>query len=796
MSIEKNINSRIVHKHDIESNWIKATNFIPKQGEIIIYDVDDNYSYPRFKIGDGLTLVNDLPFTIIQSDQNQNDETALDFIKNRLAWEEPSTYGITVLDKDISIAPSSINGVTKYVANTGYLLSNDNRTGCKNFIKSAEGTLFEINVNGQLYTKSLEYKKIQITDFSEEYISPRALGSLDEDICIFAWYEAVDGDEGDCYGYVIIFKDAPSFSSGNITIKEVAQPITVHKLDPKYYDRLGGTNEACYGNTLINTTITPNIEGELGIRQFEIPVNSRLFKFGEYYAVTIDGVEFIAQCYFDDFLGNPMMLSDEGVLTDDPIGITTILKNDGGYSLSGRYFPGDFSNANTVTLVIQEYFPLTIQKIDHQYYDSPGYFSTLWEIPEIKFIAFQDAIEGAYTGLFPYNILQLISKLDLNLPINITFDGIDYKCLFDQELYVAGNLSMIDSSFEDTGEPFFLGVNDYGIVIGVLDRTEHTIASKQIKAIKIHEDLINIPLATIENIGGVAPEAKEETDIQPVTIDENGKLWTEPTSNTVVRDDDNGNVVLISLATQNHENIVTDDGDGNVEVQSTSMYNPFPGIENAAVGQTVEIAEVDSNGFPTKWNTIDAGANSNIFIITMEIDPITGQHMASATPAEIYQQVIENKIVLMPVEGLSCSLMECSETETSLIALIPNTENLFFGIITIAEDRTVTLESDMIDFTQFITTSQYNQDKTLMINELNNKITAPINVEVGQVLSVKTVNTNGVPTAWEAITLSSGGASTTSIPTPTAADAGKFLRVSSEGLYILENMTNAMEVSF
>ena len=50
---EKNINSRIQQKHDIESNWLKAINFIPKQGELIVYDIDENHGYERIKIGDG-----------------------------------------------------------------------------------------------------------------------------------------------------------------------------------------------------------------------------------------------------------------------------------------------------------------------------------------------------------------------------------------------------------------------------------------------------------------------------------------------------------------------------------------------------------------------------------------------------------------------------------------------------------------------------------------------------------------------------------------------------------------------
>ena len=59
---EKNMKARIVHKHDTEANWLKATNFIPMKGEIIIYDIDDNYNYERIKIGNGSIVVNSLPF--------------------------------------------------------------------------------------------------------------------------------------------------------------------------------------------------------------------------------------------------------------------------------------------------------------------------------------------------------------------------------------------------------------------------------------------------------------------------------------------------------------------------------------------------------------------------------------------------------------------------------------------------------------------------------------------------------------------------------------------------------------
>lgn len=70
MATEKKITSRIQQKHDVAANWAKATNFIPKKGEIIIYEAEYNASGEetqavRFKIGDGSKTVNNLPFAVI-----------------------------------------------------------------------------------------------------------------------------------------------------------------------------------------------------------------------------------------------------------------------------------------------------------------------------------------------------------------------------------------------------------------------------------------------------------------------------------------------------------------------------------------------------------------------------------------------------------------------------------------------------------------------------------------------------------------------------------------------------------
>ena len=62
MATEKEILGRIAQKHDTEANWNKAKTFIPKKGEIIIYDTDASHNYERMKIGDGSTSVVNLPF--------------------------------------------------------------------------------------------------------------------------------------------------------------------------------------------------------------------------------------------------------------------------------------------------------------------------------------------------------------------------------------------------------------------------------------------------------------------------------------------------------------------------------------------------------------------------------------------------------------------------------------------------------------------------------------------------------------------------------------------------------------
>lgn len=75
----KQFNTRVIQKHDTISNWAKATNFIPKSGEVVVYQEDDyataSAAKPtQFKVGDGIHTVSALPFSTYAV--SQNDITA------------------------------------------------------------------------------------------------------------------------------------------------------------------------------------------------------------------------------------------------------------------------------------------------------------------------------------------------------------------------------------------------------------------------------------------------------------------------------------------------------------------------------------------------------------------------------------------------------------------------------------------------------------------------------------------------------------------------------------------------
>ena len=89
--IEKELRTKMIQKHDIEVNWEKAINFIPKKGELIVYDPDENYDYSRVKIGDGISTVNELHFIIaVDTSLTQSGQAAdAKAVGNALEGKQP-----------------------------------------------------------------------------------------------------------------------------------------------------------------------------------------------------------------------------------------------------------------------------------------------------------------------------------------------------------------------------------------------------------------------------------------------------------------------------------------------------------------------------------------------------------------------------------------------------------------------------------------------------------------------------------------------------------------------------------
>lgn len=111
---------RIIQKHETEANWNKATKFIPKLGEVIIYDPDANHTTSRIKIGDGTTVVANLPFVqrgFIDSELSDTSENAVQnkVVNTALAGKANASHTHNLNDVTIKTA-FNITGSVDYVS--------------------------------------------------------------------------------------------------------------------------------------------------------------------------------------------------------------------------------------------------------------------------------------------------------------------------------------------------------------------------------------------------------------------------------------------------------------------------------------------------------------------------------------------------------------------------------------------------------------------------------------------------------------------------------------------------------
>lgn len=104
---ENTIKTRIQLKNDTEAHWDLAVNFIPRLGEIIIYNTDNTHPFFRFKVGDGTTTVANLPFASgYQANWAETTATAAGFILNKPTLGQAAAKNV---DTSITSTSTSTN---------------------------------------------------------------------------------------------------------------------------------------------------------------------------------------------------------------------------------------------------------------------------------------------------------------------------------------------------------------------------------------------------------------------------------------------------------------------------------------------------------------------------------------------------------------------------------------------------------------------------------------------------------------------------------------------------------------
>lgn len=212
MATEKTLKTRVVLKHDTEANWKTAGNaanpFIPKKGEVIIYDPDGTHTYSRQKVGDGIKNINELPFlgaTVGTADSSESLSKIQYMAESAIPTtpEQGVEYAITDLigygDLDANLqeqidhmgntgpigptGPQGVKGDTGAVGPTGQT----GATGSTGAVgpTGAPGLTTKVTVNGTTYAQSggnitlPDYAKIGTSSSSENLSNITYLANSD-----------------------------------------------------------------------------------------------------------------------------------------------------------------------------------------------------------------------------------------------------------------------------------------------------------------------------------------------------------------------------------------------------------------------------------------------------------------------------------------------------------------------------------------------------------------------------------------------------------------------------------------
>lgn len=162
---EKVISTRISLKHDVEAKWKLATVFVPRAGEVIIYDKDDTHTCPRIKIGDGNLPVTKLPFIYSKAGSttqpifiNEDGTIAATTYQLNATVPEGAVFTDTHYTAKMVATSNSINTeITGTEVTNPYLnVIEDGAVRSSTRIVGEGATSVKTNANGEVVIKSTE----------------------------------------------------------------------------------------------------------------------------------------------------------------------------------------------------------------------------------------------------------------------------------------------------------------------------------------------------------------------------------------------------------------------------------------------------------------------------------------------------------------------------------------------------------------------------------------------------------------------------------------------------------------
>ena len=311
---EKVISTRISLKHDVEANWKLATVFVPRAGEVIIYDKDDTHTSPRIKIGDGNLPVTKLPFLYSKT----GNATQPIFIK------EDGTIAATTYQLNATVPEGAVFTDTHYTAKmvatsnsinteiTGTEVTNpylniieDGAVRSSTRIVGEGATSVKTNANGEIVIKSTEVtvpKALKNPYLLKVRVNARDFFSYDGSA-----QRIIEFTGGT--GITLV----PDGDTGNITINS-----TVTATDTKVTNTLNTTTKAYLTGTISESTNT-------GTQIFDSNV----------FLGTIAG-QLNAICY----VGNSAVLSTPGESEDSPQYPQIVLKRTDGVTSEAVHIKG------------------------------------------------------------------------------------------------------------------------------------------------------------------------------------------------------------------------------------------------------------------------------------------------------------------------------------------------------------------------------------------------------------------------------------------------------------------------